>query len=52
METLYVLHAKMLHVIYLLAALGVVFPLINTIRKQPLNTLSIWAVRVLSLIHI
>ena len=50
METLYLIHAKMLHFIYLLAALGVVFPLINTIRKQPLNSLSIWAVRVYTIV--
>ena len=46
METLSVIHAKMLHVIYLLAALGIVFPLINKLRKQPLHTVSLWAVRV------
>lgn len=33
------------HLIYLLAALAVVFPLVDTIRKAPLGKLSVWTVR-------
>lgn len=45
METISLIHAKMLHLLYLLATLAILFPLINTVRKQPLNALSIWTVR-------
>ncbi|MCX6140788.1 MAG: hypothetical protein NTX15_08175 [Candidatus Kapabacteria bacterium] len=46
MEIISLLHAKMLHLLYLLAALSILFPLINTVRKQQLNAVSIWTVRV------
>lgn len=45
MEFISSLHARMLHVVYLLAALSIVFPLVNAIRKQPVSPMSKWVVR-------
>jgi hypothetical protein len=45
MELIITLHRSMEHLIYLLAALAVVFPLIDTLRKQALGKLSVWSVR-------
>jgi len=45
MELIVTIHRSMEHLIYLLAALAVVFPLIDTIRKAPLGKLSVWTVR-------
>ena len=45
MELIVTIHRSMEHLIYLLAALAVVFPLIDTIRKAPLSKLSVWTVR-------
>jgi len=45
MELIITLHRSMEHLIYLLAALAVVFPLFDTLRKQALGKLSVWSVR-------
>lgn len=45
MEFIVTLHRSMEHLIYLLAGLAVVFPLVDTIRKMPLGSISVWTVR-------
>lgn len=45
MEFIVTLHRSMEHLIYLLAGLAVVFPLVDTIRKKPLGSISVWTVR-------
>ncbi|MEN9282218.1 MAG: hypothetical protein RL594_1153 [Bacteroidota bacterium] len=50
METLFYLHTKMHHGIYLLSALAVIVTLVATVRKQALSSLGVWIVRAYSIV--
>jgi len=50
MEFISSLHANMLHVVYLMAALSILFPLVDAVRKQPVSPMSKWVVRGYTLI--
>lgn len=50
METIMTIHAKAEHLIYLLAGLAVVFPLVDTLRNRPLSNPARWSVRVYTIV--
>ncbi len=45
MEFIISLHAKALHIVYTLAALAIIFPLVDVVRRRALSKASVWSVR-------
>ncbi len=50
METLFTLHTKMHHGIYLLSVLSVVVALVAMLRKQAITGIGVWIIRVYSIV--